>query len=199
MDTWVWVVIAAAAVVVLVAVIVAAQRKRRSASLRDRFGPEYDRTLESAGRRRDAERDLAEREKRREELDIRPLTPAARDRYAEQWRMTQERFVDVPTEAVSAADTLVMSVMRERGYPVDDFEERAATVSVDHPHVVDNYRAAHRMALAAGNGDATTEDLRQAMVHFRALFDELLGGGDAEAALTRERDDQPVDHRETVR
>jgi hypothetical protein len=189
MATWVWAVIAAAAAVTLVIVIVAAVRARRTARLRERFGPEYDRTVETAGGRRDAERDLADRTKRRDELDIRPLTPAARDRYSEEWRMTQERFVDKPEDAVSAADTLVTAVMRERGYPVDEaFEQRAADVSVDHPDVVDNYRAARRIATAAGTGDATTEELRQAMVCYRALFEELLVADDsAEAPLARER------------
>jgi hypothetical protein len=192
MATWVWVVIAAAAVVVIVGVIVAAARTRRTARLRERFGPEYDRTVESAGDRRDAERELAERARRREELDIRPLSPAARSRYAEQWHVTQERFVDRPEDAVGAADTLVTTVMRERGYPVDEaFEQRAADVSVDHPHVVDNYRAARRIATAAATGDATTEDLRQAMVCYRALFEELLVADDAEAPLARERAEEP--------
>ena len=189
MATWVWAVIAAAAAVAIVVVIVTAARARRTTRLRDRFGPEYDRTVETAGGRREAERDLADRAKRRDDLDIRPLSVAARDRYAEQWRMTQERFVDKPESAVSAADTLVMAVMRERGYPVEEaFEQRAADVSVDHPQVVENYREARRIATTAATGDATTEELRQAMVCYRTLFDQLLVADDStEAPLARER------------
>jgi hypothetical protein len=198
MATWVWAIIAAAAAVVIVAVIVLALRARRTARLRDRFGPEYDRTVETAGGRRDAERDLAQRERRRDELDIRPLAPTARNRYAEQWHMTQERFVDRPQDAVGAADTLVTAAMRERGYPVEEaFEQRAADISVDHPHVVDNYRAARQIATAAATGDATTEDLRQAMVCYRALFEELLVADDGteDTPLARER----VEERDRVR
>jgi hypothetical protein len=172
MDTWVWIVIAAAAVVVvLLAVWWAASRKRRTDHLREGFGPEYDRTLEEAGSRRKAESELSEREQRREELDIRPLAPGTRDRFADRWSTVQERFVDDPRAALEEAHALVVEVMQERGYPTDDFEQRAADVSVDHPHVVENYRSAH--AITERN-DADTEDQRQAMVHYRALFDELL-------------------------
>jgi hypothetical protein len=172
MDTWVWILIAAAVVaVVLLAIAWAAARKRRSSHLREGFGPEYDRTVEEAGSRRRAESELSDREKRREELDIRPLAPGTRDRFADRWRTVQERFVDDPNGALNDAHVLVIEVMRERGYPTDDFEQRAADVSVDHPHVVENYRAAYAIS---ERGDADTEQQRQAMVHYRALFDELL-------------------------
>jgi hypothetical protein len=172
MDTWVWIVIAAAVVaVVLLAIWWVAARKRRTSHLREGFGPEYDRTVEDTGSRRKAESELADREKRREELDIRPLAPGARDRFADRWRTVQERFVDNPTSALDDAHTLVVEVMEERGYPTDDFEQRAADVSVDHPHVVENYRAAYAISQ---RGNTDTEDQRQAMVHYRALFDELL-------------------------
>jgi hypothetical protein len=172
MDTWVWIVIAAAAVVVvLLAVWWVASRKRRTDHLREGFGPEYDRTLEEAGSRREAESELSDREKRREELDIRPLAPGTRDRFADRWSTVQERFVDDPSAALQEAHELVVEVMGERGYPTDDFEQRAADVSVDHPHVVENYRSAHAIT---ERSDADTEDQRQAMVHYRALFDELL-------------------------
>jgi hypothetical protein len=175
MDTWVWIVIAAAVVaVVALLVLWAASRKRRTSHLREGFGPEYDRTVEEAGSRRAAESELSEREKRREELDIRPLAPGTRDRFADRWRTVQERFVDDPNGAVGDAHVLVIEVMRERGYPTDDFEQRAADVSVDHPHVVENYRSAYDISRRSENGEAETEDLRQAMVHYRALFDELL-------------------------
>ena len=171
MDTWVWIVIAAAAVVVLLAIVWAATRKRRTSKLREGFGPEYDRTVEESGSRRRAESELKDREQRREELDIRPLKPATRDRFANRWSGVQERFVDDPRAALRDAHSLVVEVMRERGYPTDDFEQRAADVSVDHPEVVQNYRAAHEIT---ERDDADTEDQRQAMVHYRGLFDELL-------------------------
>lgn len=171
MDSWVWIVIAVAAVVVLLAIWWMASRKRRTSHLREGFGPEYDRTVDEAGSRREAEADLTEREKRRDELDITPLAPGTRDRFADRWRTVQERFVDDPSAALRDAHVLVVEVMRERGYPTDDFEQRAADVSVDHPHVVENYRSAHAIT---ERGDADTEDQRQALVHYRALFDELL-------------------------
>jgi hypothetical protein len=172
MDTWVWIVIAAAAVafVVLLAMWVAA-RKRRRAHLQEGFGPEYDRTVEEAGSKRKAESELADREKRRGELDIRPLAPGTRDRFADRWSTVQERFVDDPSGALNDAHVLVIEVMRERGYPTDDFEQRAADVSVDHPHVVENYRAAYAIS---ERDTADTEEQRQGMKHYRALFDELL-------------------------
>jgi hypothetical protein len=176
MPTWAWIVIIVAAVLVVAAIAAsAAARKRRTSQLREGFGPEYDRTVDSAGGRRDAERELRERRERREALDIRELSPAARDRHLESWRILQTRFVDDPGSSVREADRLVQDVMRERGYPIDHFEQRAADVSVDHPHVVEHYRAAHRIWAANERGEATTEDLRQSVVHYRALFDELLG------------------------
>jgi hypothetical protein len=171
MDTWVWIVIAAAAVVVLLAIWWAASRKRRTSHLREGFGPEYDRTVEEAGSRRRAESELKDREQRREELDIRPLAPGTRYRFASRWSSVQERFVDDPKAALRDAHALVIEVMRERGYPTDDFEQRAADVSVDHPEVVENYRSAHAIT---ERDDADTEEQRQGLVHYRALFDELL-------------------------
>jgi FtsZ-interacting cell division protein ZipA len=169
--------------IVLIALIVAAllvMRQRRSQQLQEGFGPEYKRTVEErGGDRREAEAELRERRQRRDEFEVRELEPAARDRYAEQWRAAQRRFVDEPAPAVGEADALVMEVMRDRGYPVaDEFDQRAADVSVDHPEVVEHYRAAHDISGRATAGEASTEDLRQAMVHFRALFVELLGHDD---------------------
>ena len=158
-------------IAVLVAGVVATMRRR---ALRDRFGPEYDRTVADAPSKREAEAELSARRKRREELDIQPLSQSARDRYASRWKDTQARFVDDPEEAVGEADALIQQVMRERGYPVEDFDQRTADVSVDHPDVVNNYRAAHGISVANERGNATTDDLRQAMVHYRALFVELL-------------------------
>jgi hypothetical protein len=165
----------AAAVVIVIAIIAwSAARKRRTEQLRFRFGPEYDRTLTEADGRRSGESELRDRESRREELDIRPLAPGARDRYLAAWRDCQARFVDDPAAALSEADRLVITVMTDRGYPMDDFDQRAADVSVDHPDVVQNYRAAHGISLASEHDTASTEDLRQGMVHYRSLFDELL-------------------------
>ena len=179
MPGWVWAVIAVA-VVIVAALVWQGAKARRTRSLQGRFGPEYDRTVERADGKREGEADLAARVKRREELDIRPLSGAARDRYAEDWQHVQARFVDAPREAVQDADALIQTVMRERGYPMDDFEQRSADISVDHPRVVENYRAGHRLA---GSGD--TEDQRQAMVHYRALFDDLLEDG-ADRSLSRD-------------
>jgi hypothetical protein len=174
MPAWAWIVIALVVIVAIALAVWAAMRRRRTESLRQQFGSEYDRTVEQTGRPRDAESELEERRRRREELDIRPLAAGARERYAEEWRGVQARFVDDPAGAVGQADTLVTQVMRERGYPMDDFDQRAADVSVDHPGVVGDYRAAHDISTRSANGRTDTEDLRQAMVHYRALFEELL-------------------------
>jgi hypothetical protein len=185
--TWVIVAILVIVVIVLVVLLV---RSRRSQQLQDDFGPEYGRVVAERGDRRAAESELAERRERRSRLEIRELEPAARDRYADRWAAAQREFVDQPAHAVGEADALVTEVMRERGYPVsEDFEQRAADVSVDHPGVVEHYRAAHAISGRATQGEAGTEDLRQAMVHFRALFDDLLGHEDGRQAAepTNER------------
>ena len=165
------------AAVVLIAVAIVLAVRHRSERLRERFGPEYDRTVEQAGGRRSAESELAARQRRVDSLDIRPLDLEARDEFARQWRDAQARFVDEPAQAVAIADRLVAEVMRERGYAVEDFEQREADISVDHPRVVQNYRAGHALSMAAQQGRAGTEDLRQAMVHYRSLFEELLESG----------------------
>src|SRR5213080_2277516 len=159
MHTWVWIVIAAVAALVVLAVVWSATRARRSRALKDTFGREYDRSVEQAGGKREAERELRERQKRHDELDIRPLSQEARDRYVRQWQSTQTRFVDDPKEAVDEADALVQQVMRERGYPTKDFERRVADISVDHPHLVEKYRTADGIARASEHGEASTEDL----------------------------------------
>ena len=158
----------------LVVLALFASRQRRSRKLREQFGPEYDRTVAEAGDRKEAESRLQERTARRQRLDIVPLDAADRDRYVEAWRQTQARFVDEPAEATREADRLITAVMRQRGYPIDDFEQRAADISVDHPQVVDDYRAAQAIASANERSEASTEDLRQALVHYRSLFEELL-------------------------
>ena len=174
MPAWVWVLIAVGVVVVLALVVWQALARRRTTRLQKQFGPEYKRAVSGADSRRDAEAELQAREERRQRLDIRPLSEAARIRYVEAWRVTQAQFVDDPRGAVAAADGLIQSVMSDRGYPVEDFEQRSADVSVDHPQVVENYRHGHRLAQASADGGDSTEDLRQAMRHYRALFDELV-------------------------
>ncbi|GLP76665.1 hypothetical protein TUM20983_37750 [Mycobacterium antarcticum] len=173
MPTWGWILIAAVVVLAVVAVIVAGSRgkRRRSEGLKERFGPEYERTVAESGDPIAAEKELAAREQRREKLDIVPLTAESLGHYVKSWRAVQTAFVDDPTSAVGEADRLVTRVMSERGYPVDDFDRRAADLSVDHPTVVENYRAAHGIYLA---GATDTEAQRQAFVHYRALFDKLL-------------------------
>lgn len=165
-------VVAAAAVIAVVGFVLA--RKRRSRQLRERFGPEYDRVLKKEGEVRRAEGVLEMRAQRREKFKIRPLAPDDSAKFAERWRGVQSQFVDDPKGSVSRADQLVSEVMEARGYPMADFEQRVADISVDHPVVVENYRAAHDIALRHSRGQASTEDLRRAMVHYRSLFDELL-------------------------
>jgi hypothetical protein len=169
-----WAAIGVAIVVVLVLVASLARRKQQQKSVKGRFGREYERTVAKTGSPRQAVSELRAREKRRQQLDIRPLEPRAAQRFTQSWEEAQTRFVDYPGEAIRQADSLVAEVMRERGYPVEDFEQRAADISVDHASVLDNYRAAHATARANDEGKATTEELRRAMVHYRALFQELL-------------------------
>lgn len=174
MSSWGWVLIGIGVVGLCALIAWRAVAARRRRGLQESFGPEYDRTVADAPTRREAESDLAERQKRREQREIKPLEPAARDHYADEWHRAQEHFVDDPAEAVEQADLLIQEVMRARGYPVEDFDQRAADVSVDHPEVVSNYRAAHGISTANVRGKASTEDLRTAMVHYRSLFAELL-------------------------
>ena len=165
-------------VIALVAAIGAAvwlyMRNRQTAALQDRFGPEYDHALAENRDQRQAERELKEREERVDHLNIRPLEREERDRFAERWRAVQARFVDDPNGATQDGDELVGELMATRGYPIGDFEQRAADVSVHHPRVVEHYRAAHTIAVRSSRGDADTEQLRQALVHYRALFEDLL-------------------------
>ena len=168
------------AVVILVLLAVAFAQRRRTQRLQERFGPEYQRAVAREGDVRSAESQLTEREKRRGELEIVELDPADRARYQEAWRATQGKFVDDPNGATREADVLVARVMRDRGYPVDDFDRRVDDISVDHPTVAENYREAHAVSRANERGLASTDDLRKAFVHYRSLFMELLGvDGDA--------------------
>ena len=174
MSSFVWLIVAVVVVLGVVALVWRAKSRRRTTRLREAFGPEYERSKTEEGSRRKAEAELTAREERREGLDIRPLSAEARDRYSGTWQQVQGRFVDEPGAAVGEADRLVSAVMRDRGYPMDDFDQRSADISVDLPHVVKDYRAAHAISMANDHGKAGTEDLRQAFVHYRSLFDELL-------------------------
>lgn len=176
-----WIIVAAVVVAIILVAGFVWSRRRRSEHLRDQFGPEYDRAVEASGDRSKAEAELAEREKRVQKLNIRPLEPAERREFIERWSDVQARFVDDPARAVAFADALLGEVMKARGYPVSDFEQRAGDISVDHPIVVEHYRTAHDIAVRHEHGQASTEDLRQAMIHYRALFDNLVGA-DAPAA-----------------
>jgi hypothetical protein len=194
MPAWGWVLIAVAIMVVFALVVWQALARRRTGRLQQRFGPEYDRTLSSADSRGEAEAELQAREERRRQLTIRPLPVAARDRYLQRWQGVQAQFVDDPRAAVAAADSVIQSVMAERGYPVEDFEQRADDVSVDYPQVVDHYRQGHRLVQASADGDDSTENLRQAMRHYRALFEELVEpAADEPTAYGRTEDEDDVD------
>jgi FtsZ-interacting cell division protein ZipA len=162
-------------VIIVVAAIVAGVMYQRRRRLQQRFGTEYDRMVEQKGSKTKAEAELASRQRRVAGLDIRPLDPAARARYQENWAAVQEQFVDSPQEAVMAAQRLVMTVMQERGYPTEGGDQVLADLSVDHASVLDHYRAAYDISQRAADNQASTEDLRQAMIHYRALFQDLLG------------------------
>lgn len=148
--------------------------KRRSDHLRSQFGSEYERQVEETGSRSKAESDLAQREKRVSKLSIRPLSPADQDRFLDRWTKVQATFVDDPERSIDYADALVAEVMSARGYPVSDFEQRAGDISVDHPNVVQHYRAGHDIAVRHSRGEADTDELRQGLLHYRALFEELV-------------------------
>jgi hypothetical protein len=180
-------------VAALLAGLSAVNRRRR---LRDRFGPEYDRAVSEHGRR-EAEAELAERERRVRQLDIKPLTPTARAQYASEWTAAQEQFVDAPQSAVTGAQTLVTAVMKDRGYPTEAFDQIVADLSVEHAATLDHFRAAHDISQRAASGTASTEELRQAMIHYRALFTELLGqpgnsARDAQAAAAQAATAEPA-------
>lgn len=192
MELSIWAILAGA---VIIGLIIGALvtwliiRRRHAGQLRQRYGREYDHAVEKTGSKRRAEAELHSREERVRQYDIQPLSNEQRASYADSWRQVQANFVDAPVRAVAEADELVTEVMRKRGYPMGDFEQRAEDLSVDHPKVVENYRAAHTLAMRSNRGQADTEDLRQAMVHYRALFDDLLETSDTNGR---------PEHRETV-
>ncbi|MEU0786944.1 hypothetical protein ABZ341_35930 [Streptomyces sp. NPDC006173] len=172
------IVIIAVVVVLLVCAVAAWVATSRRRKLRERFGPEYERAVETKDGRRDAERELREREERHDALDLRPLSEAVRDRYTQDWTKVQETFVDRPEDAVHAADQLVSSLMSDRGYPTEGYEQQLKDLSVEHGRTLEHYRVAHEINGRSSSHQATTEELRGAMVHYRALFDELLHDGD---------------------
>jgi hypothetical protein len=177
MNTVGWIVLGIAVVAIIVLLIVAA-RWRSRANLQERFGSEYEREVAARGSERDAARHLRGVADRRDQLEIRQLDPAARDRYTQRWKDVQTEFVDRPGRALDKADRLITDVMRDRGYPVEDFGARAELVAADHPEIVKHYRAAHaaRQNHHGHPGTVGTEELRQAFVHYRALFEELVTG-----------------------
>ena len=183
MNTWVWIVIAVIAVIVVFALVWTATRAKRTRTLQGTFGQEYDRTLQQTGDVSKAEASLQARAKRVEKLHIRPLSAPDAARFSSAWQRVRAQFVDDPRGSITEADKLVGEVMTARGYPVGDFDQRVENISVDHPDVVMNYRAARDIAVQHSQGRASTEDLRQAMMHYRALFHDLLET--AEARETR--------------
>jgi hypothetical protein len=199
MPTALWIAIAIAILVVIGVGAYLALGRGRTHSLRSRFGPEYDRTVEATGGQREAERELNARQDRRRRYDIHELEPADQSRYAEQWRAVQGRFVDEPAQALRDADGMVTEIMSKRGYPMDDFEQMAADVSVDHPREVEDYRAAHAMSEASTRDEASTEDMRLGIQHYRSLFESLLGQevsthSNGAAAQASNRRDESIAH-----
>jgi hypothetical protein len=170
-----WILIAAVAVVVVVATVVAVSMisfRTKTKRLKQHYGAEYERVVDETGSEKGAVRELTTRQRKRDKLDIVPLTPSALSEFTDRWQEVQAGFVDNPATAVGVADRLVTEVMRQRGYPVDDFDRRAADISVDHPQIVDDYRAAHGIHVSEQH--ANTEEQREAFVHYRALFERLL-------------------------
>jgi hypothetical protein len=175
MPIWEWILIVAVAVVVVVSAVVAVSMisfRTKTKRLKQHYGPEYERAVDETGSEKGAVRELTTRERKRDKLDIVALTSTALSEFTSRWQEVQAGFVDNPATAVGAADRLVTEVMRQRGYPVDDFERRAADISVDHPQIVNDYRAAH--GVHASEQQANTEQQREAFVHYRALFEKLL-------------------------
>ena len=184
MSTAAIVIIAVAAEAVLLAISIVAERSRRRRRLRERFGPEYDRTINVADNSRQAEADLRQRAEERDHLSIQPLSADQRERFEQNWRQVQAEFVDVPGTSLARADALVTEVMIHRGYPLQDFDDRARLVSVDHPRVVEQYRQAHGTFLASQSDPVPTEKIRQAFVSYRSLFFELVADGTSAANQT---------------
>lgn len=174
---WIWLAVGAAVVLLIIGLIAVGTRRSRTAALRDHFGREYDRTVKAAGSQTKAEEELAARAEEAREFDIRPLTAAEAARFRDDWKRIEARFVERPVTSVVEADEMITSVMRTMGYPIADFEKYASLLSVKHPTVIEHYRAGHAAIEAHGRGEESTEKLRQAMLHYRALFAEMVGSG----------------------
>ncbi|QLY28235.1 hypothetical protein [Nocardia huaxiensis] len=173
-------IIAVVVIVVAIVLAMALRPRMRSRKLKNRFGPEYDRTVQQTHNRRMAEEELAEREKRHQQLELRELSEDERQRYTTQWTQVQEQFIDDPAQALNAADRLLTTVMADRGYPTESYRQQLADLSVEHARPLEQYRTAHDIAGRAGRGEATTEDMRAAIVHYRTLFVDLLDGRHAQ-------------------
>jgi hypothetical protein len=177
MPNWGWILIAVLALITIASAVLAVRAtadSRRTTRLKEHYGSEYQRAVGETGDQRAAEKALLDRERDHQKLDIVALSPETQAKYGEYWHAVQSGFIDSPAAALADADRLITLVMRERGYPVDDFEQRAADISVDHPDVVDNYRTAHGIHLAQERGDIGTEQQREAFIHYRALFEKLV-------------------------
>jgi hypothetical protein len=172
-PVWIWIAVGALALIVVAGLIARGSRRSRTEQLRDKFGAEYDHVVQETGKRKHAEQELLARVDEVNKYNIRPLTVAERDRFRGDWSLIEQRFIERPTTAVVEADELVAEMMRVRGYPMGDFEKHAAQLSVTHPRVIEHYRAGHRV-IGGAPGSSSTEDLRQAMLHYRSLFDELI-------------------------
>ncbi len=170
---WIWIAVGALALIVVAGLIARGSRRARTEQLRDKFGAEYDHVVQETGKRKHAEQELLARVDEVNKYNIRPFTVAERDRFRGDWSLIEQRFIERPTTAVVEADELVADMMRVRGYPMGDFEKHAAQLSVTHPRVIEHYRAGHRV-IGGAPGSSSTEDLRQAMLHYRSLFDELI-------------------------
>lgn len=184
---WIWVALGVVALLVVAGLISRGARRARTESLREKFGNEYDHAVHQHGNRKRAEQDLLTRAEQVKKYNIVPLSASDRDRFRADWQKVEQHFIERPTTAVVEADELIADIMRKRGYPMGDFDRHAADLSVTHPRIVDHYRAGHRV-IGGAPGSASTEDLRQAMLHYRALFDELIDdriGNDVVADVPR--------------
>lgn len=195
MDTWLWIAIVAVAAVAVIAIAAYAWSKSRARRYRSAYGSEYEHLVGETGSERAARQEIERREKRVKTFDIRPLDPGDANRFTHEWTVTQTKFVDEPVDSVVRADCLIGEVMTLRGYPLTDFEQQAADLSVDHPDLVRNYRSAHEIAARSRDGEATTEELRRAMMQYRDLFDELLEVDERRGgAAVAERPVRPADN-----
>jgi hypothetical protein len=181
---WIWIALIAVAVLITIVLIARGSRRARTHALKDQFGNEYDHAVRETGSRKRAENELRARAQEVQSFDIRPLSTTDRERYVRDWQKIEQHFIERPTMAVAEADELVADVMRVMGYPMGDFEKHAAHLSVTHPRVVEHYRAGHRVITGAP-GSASTEDLRQSMLHYRSLFQELIGERDVVREVPR--------------